>query len=175
MGTTGEKFVGDFESSEVTELVGVKPIYLNKFVERRLYGVTPSVRTGRGRGRRRRFSEEDLRGIALVWWLFESGLRSQTIQFVLNQICDGRLKSAASAASKRLIERKAQFLVIRRHPRWSHQQNLKHPRQSVETLDSAKAEPSSTEVESVLVIPIGRLFSVLRENIEALQQTLRGE
>ena len=62
-----------FESRDVIRLVGISPVYLNKFVERGLYGIAPSERTGAGRGRRRLFTSEDVFGIALVWWLFEAG------------------------------------------------------------------------------------------------------
>ena len=44
----------DFESSEVTDVLGVQPVYLNKLVERKLYGIMPSVRGGKGPGSRRR-------------------------------------------------------------------------------------------------------------------------
>src|SRR5215469_5367253 len=93
-----------YDSSEVSKLVGIGPILLNRFVERGMYGIRPSVRSGKGRGGRRLFSPDDVFGIALVWWLFESGLRSNVIQIVLDKICDAKTGGADQAAKKLIGE-----------------------------------------------------------------------
>ena len=49
-----------FESGEISRALGMKLLYLNKFIERGLYGIHPSVRVGKGRGRRRLFSRNDV-------------------------------------------------------------------------------------------------------------------
>ena len=128
-----------FESAEVTEVVGIQPLYLNKCIERKQYGIQASLRAGKGRGSRRLFSEEDVFGVALVWWLFESGLRKLAIQYVLNQICGGKRKSKASAASRILLERKAEVLVVRREPRKNNDMNRKYPKQQVSLVGRRRA------------------------------------
>src|SRR5215472_15220021 len=74
-----------FETRDVLVLTGIPSIYLNKFIEYRSFGIAPSIRKGSGRGSRRLFSIEDVRGIALVWALFRLGLRSKVIGQVLTK------------------------------------------------------------------------------------------
>src|SRR5467141_3392935 len=130
-----------FDSARVCKAVGIRPIYLNKFIERKQYGIEPSVRAGEGRGSRRFFSEDDVYGIALVWWLFEGGLRSETIQYVLNQICGGKKKVTASDAAMILREGEADILGIMRQPRIDLRGRQAHPKQEVILLVS-ELEPS---------------------------------
>jgi hypothetical protein len=159
----------DFETMEVSSLLGIPPILLNKFVERGTYGIVPSVRSGRGRGSRRRFSQDDLLGIALVWWLFEAGLRTQAIQYVLNQICGGRLKSKANDAARILAERKAELLTIKRKPR--NKIGAKHPKQEVQFADVRQAaeQIKGLETEILLVVPIADLRSGLTTDLDRLR------
>jgi len=170
MNVESKPFPRLFESAEVTAIVGIQPLYLNKFVERKQYGIEASLRAGRGRGSRRLFSEEDVFGVALVWWLFESGLRSGAIQYVLNQICGGTLKSKASAASTILLERKAEVLVVRREPRKNNDMNRKYPKQRVFLVDRPGASEltADTDDASLLIIPVGNLFAALKERIRKL-------
>jgi hypothetical protein len=72
-----------FETRDMVRFTGIPPNYLNKFIERRSFGIKPSIRKGSGRGTRRLFSDEDAYGIALVWALFQAGLRSKVIGQVL--------------------------------------------------------------------------------------------
>jgi hypothetical protein len=159
-----------FETSELTNLVGVQPIHLNKFIERGQYGITASVRTGRGRGRRRIFNEEDVFGVALVWWLFETGLRSGTIQYVINQICGGHLNSRANDAAQILLERQTQVLLVKREPRSAKDLDAEYPKQRVYFFDESRASQSVRELaaSSVLVVPVGNLFSNLKKAIQAM-------
>ena len=157
-----------FESGELTNLVGIKPFYLNKFMERSLYGIRPSVRQGKVRQRRSLFNREDVFGVALVWWLFESGLRPLAIQFVLSQIDRSRAAKANSAASK-LLTQKAQFLVISREPRSTDNHEAKHPKQGVQVADRSQVVRMITaeSAASMLVIPVGKLYSALTKRIGA--------
>ena len=157
-----------FESGELTNLVGIKPFFLNKFMERSLYGIRPSIRQGKVRERRRLFNREDVFGVALVWWLFESGLRSPAVQFVLNQIDRCRAAKANSAARK-LLAQKAQFLVVRREPRSTKDQGAKHPKQGVQVADRSQVVRMITaeSAASMLVIPVGKLYSALTKRIGA--------
>src|SRR5690349_11189515 len=147
-----------YDSNEVCELVGIGPLLLNKFVERKTYGIQPSVRSGKGRGGRRLFSPDDVFGIALVWWLFESGLRSGVIQEILNQVC-APAKRIANEAAKKLIGRKTQVVRVRAQPRRMHR-GLKLPRYSVQLI--AEEKPNVVRSASIeLEIPVGYLYSIL--------------
>ena len=154
-----------YDSNEVCELVGIGPLLLNKFVERRTYGIQPSVRSGKGRGGRRLFSADDVFGIALVWWLFESGLRSNVIQTVLDQICRGG-RGIADQAAKKLIQKKIQVVRIQTHPR-RESPNLKMPRQLIFLIAEEKSNVTRA-VCIVLEIPVGLLYSILVDKMKKL-------
>jgi hypothetical protein len=157
------------ESSEISELIGITSAYLNKFVEREMYGIKPSVKTGKGRGKRRLFSSDDVSGIALVWWLFESGLRSGSIQYVLNQICGRRLHSKANDAATVLLEKEVKMLAIYRKPRSAKEIYRKYPSQSVEFLDEFSALKFIMDkgTVSTLIVPVGDFYSHLKRKMQA--------
>jgi hypothetical protein len=158
-----------FDSARVTKAVGIGPIYLNKFIERNQYGIEPSVRAGEGRGSRRFFDENDVYGIALVWWLFEAGLRSKTIQYVLNEICAGRKKATANEAARKLLESDADMIAIRRQPRIGQHTGEPHPKQDVILIISETSFEyplAGLDTESLLYIPTDNLFETLKESIQ---------
>jgi hypothetical protein len=158
-----------FESVELMSLIGIDLTHLNKLIERGQYGIKPSVRTGRGRGRRRLFSKEDALGAALAWWLFETGLRSAVIQYVLNQVCGGHLESTANDAARILIENEAKTLAITRLPRTAKDLKRVRPVQMVHFYDESKVAQlmeTTTTAAIVLVIPVGKLFSILNKAME---------
>jgi hypothetical protein len=157
-----------FDSARVTETVGIGPIYLNKFIERKQYGIEPSVSAGEGRGSRRFFDENDVCGIALVWWLFEAGLRSKTIQYVLNEICGGRKKATANEAARNLLEGDADMIAIRRQPRIGKHTGQPQPKQDVILIISEAFEYplEPLDTESLLYIPTYNLFEILKESIQ---------
>jgi hypothetical protein len=163
----------DLETMEVSSLLGIPPILLNKFVERGSYGIVPSIRSGKGRGSRRRFSQDDLFGIALVWWLFEAGLRTQAIQYVLNQMCGGRLGSKANDAARIVIERKAELLMIKRSPR--KEVGAEYPEQRVLLTDAGRISEQfkGLETETLLVLPVGKLYSRLKVDMQRLESRER--
>lgn len=157
-----------FDSSEVCELVGIGPLLLNKFVERKTYGIQPSVRSGKGRGGRRLFSPDDVFGIAFVWWLFESGLRSGIIENILGQICEPA-KGDANEAAKRLVGRKIQKVRVLMRPRGLHSggRQTKKPNYAVALIatEDPRVERSlTTELE----IPVGFFYSVLLDKMKKL-------
>jgi hypothetical protein len=163
-----------FESTDVGRLVGIQSIVLNKFIERGQYGIESSVRHGEGRGTRRLFSDLDVCGIALVWWLFESGLRSNVIQFVLNQICGGRRNSTAKMAAKILADRNIRFLAIFRGHRSQMNDGAGHPPQRVVLGREAQALAKQIgEQESVLILPVGNRLAQLKAAIVELSQSER--
>jgi len=157
-----------FDSSEVCKLVGIGPLQLNKFVERKTYGIQPSVRSGKGRGGRRLFSPDDVFGIAFVWWLFEGGLRSGVIENILDQIC-APAKGIASEPAKKLVGQKTQFVRVQMAPREmdSGRQRPKKPGQLVHLIikeDPQKGRYLTTELE----IPVGFFYSILLDKMKSL-------
>lgn len=156
-----------FDSNEVCELVGIGPLLLNKFVERKTYGIQPSVRSGKGRGGRRLFSPDDVLGIGLAWWLFESGLRSGVIQYVLDEIC-APAKGVASEAAKKLVRRKIQTVLVLGNPRRMNPR-LKLPRHSVHLLIEEKPNEIIGPAASIrLQIHVGVLYENLLRKMKSL-------
>lgn len=158
-----------FESSEVCELVGIGPFLLNKFVEGKTYGIQPSVRRGKGRGGRRLFGPDDVFGIALVWWLFETGLRSGVIQYVLNEIC-APAKGVASEAAKKLVRRKIQTVLVLGKPR-RMDPRLKMPRHTVHLVTEEKP---NVIIGPAAPIRLGIYFGGLYENLLGKMKSLTG-
>ena len=103
-----------FSSSEVTGIVGITPIYLNALVHRKLYGISASI-SGRSEIKVRIFSEDDVFGIALVWLLFESGLRTESIREVLYGLVDTE-EPDAPAAAEFLWRSDVDYIAIIREP-----------------------------------------------------------
>jgi hypothetical protein len=154
-----------FGIMDIARFVGIQPTLLNKFMQRSKYGIEASVREGKGQGKERLFSDKDVYGIALVYWLFESGLRSESIQYVLNQICGGKLSSSAADAASIVLRRANDILVISREPRSGFE---KHPAQKTRWVDKAEAARIVQEnaKASILLIPVGSWFANLRDKME---------
>lgn len=142
---------------DLARLIGIQPTLLNKFIQRGKYGLDASAKSGSGQGRERRFADQDLYGVALVYWLFESGLRSETIQYVLNQICSGKLNSRANDAALNLLRSGGEALVVTRLPRTGY---AKHPEQKTRLVrpDEATRIVRENHTSSVLVVPVKNLF-----------------
>jgi hypothetical protein len=157
-----------FDSSEVSGLVGIGSALLNKFVENGSYGIRPSIKSGQGRGGRRLFSSDDVLGIALVWWLFESGLRSGTIQIVLNSIC-GTKSGQANDAAKKLTTLKTYVLEIHRTPRQGFELGkIKHPRTTVHLIPRSDRHLTTAADNIELNIPVEHLYASLNEKMKHL-------
>jgi DNA-binding transcriptional MerR regulator len=153
------------ESGEVAEIVGIRINYLNKIVERGLYGIQPSAKSGSGRGSRRWFTAEDVYGIALVWWLFEAGLRTKVIKRVLRDLGKAE-KAAANPASKALQESGAEYLVVRRGVR-SAASKAEGPPQLVEFAGSSEIADwlRKPDKKSLYVLPVGQLLTGLTSQL----------
>jgi hypothetical protein len=162
-----------FESADVTALVGVPPVNLNKFIERKLYGLAPSVRAETGRGGRRIFSETDVLGVGLVWWLFESGLRSQTIQCVINEANRKQRQSTANDAATALIEAGAMVLVVESTLTSVARSEDSRAPQRVCFLHEDRPVKFDSKgcLKSVLFVPIGNLFARLRKMISEFRRS----
>lgn len=151
-----------FTSPDVVELVGITPIHLNALVHRKLYGIKPSV-SGRGR-KVRVFDEDDVFGIAFVWILFESGLRTQEIRSILSHLVGSRKADARYTAKGWFQIPNAEYLVVIRDP--------SNPKRN-ERLDIGTAHQyelagiiEKSRTASVLAIPIGARFADIKERIE---------
>jgi DNA-binding transcriptional MerR regulator len=160
-----------FDSNEVCDLVGIRPLLLNKFVERKTYGIQPSVRSGKGRGGRRLFSPDDVFGIALVWWLFESGLRSNVVQIVLDGVCQAK-SARADQAAKRLIEKKIQSVRVQIEPRESPRLKMPDLRVFLITQENPNV---LRPVALVLEVPVGLLYWALVDKMKRLTGLPEGE
>jgi len=102
----------EIDAADIAErLVGITSVQLQNFYQHGPYGLHASVQGGKVRQQRRLFAEDDIFGIALVWQLFECGLRSGSIVQALNEIARTK-KPNANLAAKKLRAAKAEFLVI---------------------------------------------------------------
>jgi DNA-binding transcriptional MerR regulator len=156
----------NLESGEITQIVGIRINYLNKIVERGLYGIQPSAKSGSGRGSRRWFTEEDVYGVALVWWLFEAGLRTEVIKRVLRRL-GNRRDADANAAATALRQQGAEYIVISREIR-SAASKEKWPLQEVHHADLSKVSDwlRKPDKKSLHVLPVGSLLADLSSQLK---------
>lgn len=157
----------DFESSEVCNLLGIKPFYLNKFVERGQFAIRPSATRGKGRGSRRRYTEDDVFAVALVWWLFEGGLRSKTIDWVLRQLAKTE-EADARLAARRLMDKQVHALVVSREPRDPTRLEASAPKQRVYPVTRTQVTDVLREdrTATLHIIPVGNLYAGLMERMK---------
>jgi hypothetical protein len=163
-----------YETRDLIRLLGIDANFLNKLIERRLYGVKPSLKTGQGPGSRRWFSREDVLGVALVWWLFQAGLRAglgkirtSVVQGVIDQISGPGSTAKEAARSAEISE----MLMIIREP---SARGLKSKRASqqvtlVNSEDEATAILRKNTYAFILVIPIGNLYLDLKNEMAELR------
>jgi DNA-binding transcriptional MerR regulator len=149
-----------FTSQDVVELVGVTPVHLNALVHRKLYRIKPSI-SGPGK-RFRVFDEDDLFGIAFVWILFESGLRTEEIRSILTSLVGNRTADAEYTA-KAWFEIPGEYLIVIRDPGNANHESRLHVGRAhqYEIADIIVGSPRS----SVLAIPIGPRFAEIQERI----------
>src|SRR5437660_253663 len=122
----------DIDAADICErLVGITPIYLQNFLQRGSYSLRSSVSPGKVRSHRRLFSPDDVYGIALVWLLFESGLRGDPIARVLNDVA-GTKKPDANKAAEALLDAESDYILILRTPRRPSKSIAAKPEQRVE-------------------------------------------
>src|SRR5437016_259941 len=132
------KIISEIDASDISErLVGITPIYLQRFIQRGLYSLKASVKSGKVRAQRRSFSRDDVFGIALVWLLFESGLRTDPIIRVLKAIA-GTTKPDANLAARKLLDAKHEYLLISRTPRMPSKTIPDEPPQKVQPTGQAE-------------------------------------
>ncbi len=157
------------EVSDVCErLVGITPVHLQNFVQRGSYGIRSSVSPGKVRSHRRLFSLEDVYGIALVWLLFEGGLRGDPIARILNGIV-GK-KATANRAAQELIEGEGDYLFITRAPRQPSKSPPDKPDQRVQICTEEELGPLLEHFSGavIVVVPFGPKFADVHERLEML-------
>jgi hypothetical protein len=160
----------EIDASDITErLVGITQICLQNFVSRGLYGLRASVVAGKVRAQRRLFSRDDVFGIALVWLLFESGLRGDPLARVLNDIA-GTKKANANLAAKKLLESGSDYLLIIRKPRGPTKRPQDQPEQRVKAVKQPELAGAIAGglVSDLLIVPIGAKFADIQRRIAVL-------
>lgn len=162
-----------FSSADVSRLVGITPVYLNALVARGLYGVAASISERHGEMKLRIFGEEDVLGIALVWMLFEAGLRPQAIREILFQLVETE-EPNASAAAEFIGQSEISHLIVLREwtkSKKSRNQWLKVESTSEENLNELLVESVSKYPRaSVLVAPVGKVFDDLADKIRLMYE-----
>jgi hypothetical protein len=161
--------VQTIDAKDICErLVGITPIYLQNFVSRGSYGLKASAKPGKVREQRRVFSRDDVFGIALVWLLFESGLRGDPIARVLNDVA-GTKKANANLAAKKLLQSKTEYLRILRTPRGPTKSPSGKPAQETRIITQAEAsEPRPWNQGIELLIPVGHKLRDIERRMEIL-------
>ncbi len=158
------------ESTDITDrLVGISPLYLNNFLQRKLYGLRPSIQKGEVRAKRRVFSADDVYGIALVWMLFEAGFRSEAIARVLNEI-GGTRKSDANSTARKLVGNETEYIIVIRQPR-KPGRGGEQPEIRVETatrLTEAIEFVEENRTANLVLIPVGQKFADIKRRLEIL-------
>ncbi len=158
----------EIETSDVVErLVGIRPLYLNNFLQRGLYGVKASVQQGKLRVKRRIFSREDVFGIALVWMLFEAGLRTDPIRRILRTL-GGTKKADANFTAQNLLESGAEYIAVIREPRRPRQEGEPSPEiRTAEKADLAQIVERNPTA-NLLFVPVRQKFEEIQKRLEVL-------
>jgi DNA-binding transcriptional MerR regulator len=83
---TPQFFVPQFGTGQVAKILDMKLWRVQKFVDARTFGLSPSGQTGTGYGSRRLFSDCDLCRIALARRMTDDGFTPKTVTEVLQSI-----------------------------------------------------------------------------------------
>jgi hypothetical protein len=158
----------EIDAADIAErLVGITPIYVQNFVSRGLHGLRASV--VKPNIVRRLFARADVFGIALVWLLFEGGLRRDAIDNILNDITRTK-KPNANLAAKKLLESQAEYVVIVRQPRGPTKIPAKNPAQETKIVSRAQLRKITAQNPAgvELVIPVGHKFRDIEMRLKVL-------
>lgn len=158
-----------FSSHDVTEMVGITPVYLNALVHRKLYGISASISDRHGEIRVRIFSEADVYGVALVWVLFESGLRTQSIKEILLQLV--HINNANAAAEYLMRPGSAHLVIIRESGKAKSKAKPKlraEPILSNELMALVEQSVDEHPTAIVLIVPVGAKFAEIEKKIAAM-------
>jgi DNA-binding transcriptional MerR regulator len=152
-----------------------------KFAESREYGIQPSVTAGSGPGSRRLYDIEDVCQIAVALRLLETGLRPKVIGEVI-----GKLRSSKERLSSRLTSKKeapqSLYLAISRQPRIGKPLSdarvqlldlFERISQVDDLLDDIEEHFGERPDCDLLIVSLGRMFQVIRENLRSLEKNTR--
>ena len=148
-----------FTTDQIARVLHVPEWRIVRFAQIKQYGITPAFGDAKGSGSRRLYSLENVCQMALASWLAEAGLRVELIGRVLERV-------TRKGGLSRFVESKKYtdwYLGVVRAPKG------KKVRQDAVYIDDWKQLTNIFEYSthtSVLVIPIGMNFAVLRNLIE---------
>jgi hypothetical protein len=145
-------------------------MYLNMFLQRKLYGITASISGRRGDKNSRRFDEATVFGIALVWMLFTSGLRTEPIKRILNDIAE-TTEADAVAAAEFLLQADVHYLVIIRDLGIHGDE----PATELKTAGTSFVQDIAKFVmdnpkASVLTVPVGEKFAAIEQRMGVIKE-----
>lgn len=157
-----------FVTAQIAKLLRVPEWRIIKFVGGKEYGITPALAQAAGTGTRRLYDLENVCELALAWWLFQSGLRSDVVGWILRQI-----RTEQEPLKKLLELDKDQgntlHLVITRTERKGH---FLAPRQRVDFLrsidDITRLLDTSEDNSSFVLIPVGANYLDLKRRLKKL-------
>lgn len=157
----------DIKTSDITHrLVGIPPLYLNNFLQRDL-GIAASIRPGETREQRRVFSKDDVFGIALVWLLFESGLRSDPIRRILRKLA-GTSKPKANLTARKLLESGTEYIVIIRQPRKPGDDAEPNPEIRTAQKSELAGIVEDNPTANLLFVPVRQKFEDIQKRLDIL-------
>lgn len=139
-----------FQAAKIAELVGMPETRISKFVESPGYGIRPTVRQKAGRGAPRLYSTEDMLKIALAWWLFQGGFRSQVIGRVLKEKAVSQLLNSSKDWQAQ------RYLVVKRELSADEK-----PQQQVQVVSKQALLGEIAATHALHVLPIGVLLESL--------------
>ena len=148
-----------FQASEIARLVGIPQPKLAKFMESPGYKLNPSLREKAGRGAPRLYNLDDLLAVALAWWLFQAGFRSQ----VIGRIISARETTRLLTESEHWKPPENRLLVISRQI----ESGDRRPEQKVSFV-SGKVVAADVQTDlrrSLQILPVGKLLVALWEQL----------
>ena len=149
-----------FQAAQVADLVGIREARLAKFVESPGYGIVPSLRQSPGKGIPRLYTINDLMAIALAWWLFQAGFRSQVIGRVLkNKSLRSTLLQSQDWETQDAANR---FLIVRRNIVGA--EGLHHEVIVATRAETIAAVQSDYE-HALQVLPVGTLLKAIWDKL----------
>jgi hypothetical protein len=160
-----------FESWHLTGFLADIPApFLNMLLQRKLYGITASVEGRRGDKNSRRFDEETVFGIALVWMLFTSGLRTEPIRQILKDIAE-TTKADAVEAAQVLLQAQVSYLVIFRElVNTGDEAGRELKTAGTSFVEDIAKYVTDNPTSSVLTVPVGERFTDIEQRMSIIPE-----
>jgi hypothetical protein len=161
-----------FVTAQIAKLLRVPEWRIIKFVGGKEYGIKPALSEAAGSGTRRMYDLENVCEMALAWWLFQAGLRSDVVGWILHQVRNERpLKAILDMDEEKArslylavtrTERKGWYLVPRQEIAYlqSHDQ--------IQNLLTASAADSG-----FVLLPVGIKLMNLKSRLRKLSKDLK--